>query len=148
MEDTKKLVVNLYKITSALKKNHPHRNFTPDGILVGSLGEVLAEYHYGLKPLPPGTPGHDCKKGKKKVQVKTTQRQSIQIGDNCEHLLALKLKENGSVQEWYNGPGDPVWNRVKNKKRPKNGLYAVRLNVLKKLMENVPKSQRLKREKP
>jgi len=148
MKDTKKLVCKMYEITKALKQLHEHRNFTPDGILVGSLGEVLAEYHYGLKPLPPATPLHDCKKGKKLIQIKTTQRESIQIGDNCDYLLALKLNEDGTVEEWYNGPGQRVWDRVKDKKRPKNGLYSVRLNVLRKMMENVPVKQRLKREKP
>jgi len=148
MKDTRKIVADLYALTAALKKLHKHRNFTPDGILVGSLGEVLAEYHYGLKPLPPGTALHDCKKGRKLVQVKTTQRESIQIGDNCDYLLALKLAEDGTIEEWYNGPGHPVWERVKNKTRPKNGLYSVRLNVLRKLMATVPANRRLKREKP
>ena len=148
MENTQKLVVGLYEITTKLKLQHPHRSFTPDGILVGSLGEVLAEYHYGLSPLPPGTPKHDCNKNGIDIQVKTTQKAAIQIGDDCQHLLALKLIQNGTIEEWYNGPGALVWNLVKHKTRPKNGLYSVRLNVLRKLMDSIPEEQRLKREIP
>lgn len=97
METTREHIKDLYKLVGALNKLHPHRNFTPDGILVGSIGEVLAEYHYGLSPLPPGTAAHDCKLGELLVQIRTTQRTSIQIGEPCQHLLALKLLPNGKV---------------------------------------------------
>ena len=148
MENTRELVRAIYKITAALKELHPHRNFTPDGILVGSLGEVLAEYHYDLKPLNTGTHAHDCFKGSIKVQVKTTQRESIQIGEDCEHLIALKLSQDGTVEEIYNGPGNIVWALVKDKPMPKNGLYSVRLNKLRGLMEDVAVEKRLPRIRP
>lgn len=145
MEDTRELVRSLYKITAALKKLHPHRNFTPDGILVGSLGEVLAEYHYDLKPLGTGAHAHDCVKDGISIQVKTTQRESIQIGHNCEYLIALKLHQNGTAEEIYNGPGKPVWDLVKDKPLPRNGLYSVRLNTLRHLMEIAPKAKKFPR---
>ncbi len=149
MEDTRKLVRELYEITTKLKNLHPHRNFTPDGILVGSLGEVLAEFHYALSPLNTGTRGHDCSSiNGQLVQIKTTQRESIQIGEPCKHLIALKLMPDGSASEIFNGPGALVWNLVKDKPLPKNGLYAVRLNKLRTLMERVPATQRLPRVRP
>lgn len=83
MEDTRKLVRSLYEITTELQKLHPHRNFTLDGILVGSLGEVLAEYHYGLSPPSVGTKGHDCSINGLLVQIKTAQRRTIQIGGHA-----------------------------------------------------------------
>ena len=145
MEDTRKLVRSLYEITAKLKELHPHRNFTPDGILVGSLGEVLAEFHYKLSPLNTGTKGHDCSLNGRLVQIKTTQRESIQIGEPCEHLIALKLMPDGTANEVFNGPGSLVWNLVKDKPLPKNGLYAVRLNKLRSLMQSVPATQRVPR---
>lgn len=145
MEDTRKLVRSLYQITAKLKELHPHRNFTPDGILVGSLGEVLAEFHYALSPLNTGTKAHDCSINGRLVQVKTTQRESIQIGEPCEHLIALKLMPDGASIEIYNGPGSLVWNLVKDKPLPKNGLYSVRLNKLRVLMKSIPAIQRVAR---
>jgi hypothetical protein len=130
MESTRDYIKKIYEIVGALNKLHPHRNFTPDGIMVGSIGEVLAEYHYALKPLPPGTAAHDCQSGSLMVQVKTTQRKSIQIGEPSEHLLALKLNQDGTVEEFYNGPGEPVWALVKH------------------MMTIVPTEQRIARAKP
>jgi hypothetical protein len=143
VEDTKQLVRELYAITAKLKALHQHRHFTPDGILVGSIGEVLAEYHYGLTPLGVVEPAHDCRHERCLVQVKTTQRDAIQMGEPCQHLIALKLLPDGSVLEAYNGPGDLVWNLVKDKPRPKNGLYPIRLKALGTLMESVPTLLRL-----
>jgi hypothetical protein len=80
MEETRKLVRQLYEITAKLHELYPHRNFTPDGILLGSLGEILAEYHYSLSPLNIGTKYHDYSIDGLLVQIKTTQRSSIQIG--------------------------------------------------------------------
>ena len=148
MEDTRKLVRSLYEITAKLKELHPHRNFTPDGILVGSLGEVLAEFHYGLEPLATSAKGHDCTINGLLVQVKTTQRNSIQIGKPCDHLIALKLMPDGTAVEFFNGPGSLVWNLVKDKPMPKNGLYPVRLNKLRELMNGVATERRVARVKP
>lgn len=148
IEDTRTLVRSLYEITARLNQLHPHRNFTLDGILVGSLGEVLAEYHYGLSPLDTGTKCHDCCIGDHNVQVKTTQRDAIQIGEPCEHLIALKLLPDGTVEEIFNGPGHLVWNLVKDKPLPKNGLYAVRVTKLRAIMTTVPASERLARVRP
>jgi hypothetical protein len=148
MKETRRLVQSLYEITTKLQELHPHRNFTPDGILVGSLGEVLAEYHYGLSPLATGTQGHDCSINGKLVQIKTTQRNSIQIGEPCDHLIALKLLRNGTIEEVFNGPGSLVWNLVKDKRRPRNGLYAVSFKKLSGLMREVSDNQRIRRAHP
>ncbi len=134
MENTRKLVRSLYQITAKLKELHPHRNFAPDGILVGSLGEELAEFHYGLEPLATRSKAHDFSINGLFVQVKTTQRDSIQIGEPCDHLIALKLMPDGTAEEFFNGPGNLVWDLVKHKPLPKNGLYAARLNKLRELM--------------
>jgi len=145
MDATRKLITELYSIVRKLEELHPHRNFTPDGILVGSIGEVLAEYHYGLSPLPPGTPKHDCSRDGLLIQVKTTQGASIQIGEPCDHLLALKLSKAGTIEEFYNGPGGPVWDLVKGKPLPKNGLYAIRLPKLRKMMTDVAQEDQIAR---
>ena len=42
----KKLVASIYDAVNQLGKLFPGRHFTPDGIMVGSLGEVLAEIEY------------------------------------------------------------------------------------------------------
>lgn len=46
------LVAELYRVVNELEAMFPGRHFTPDGHLVGSLGECLAAHHYGLQLLP------------------------------------------------------------------------------------------------
>ena len=43
----------------ALKSLFPDRHVTLDGHLVGSLGEVITAYHYGINLLPPSEKLHD-----------------------------------------------------------------------------------------
>ena len=46
------LICDLYQIVGELEAMFPGRHFTPDGHLVGSLGECLAAYHYSLELMP------------------------------------------------------------------------------------------------
>ena len=47
------LIKQLFMLTNELGLLFPGRPFTPDGHLVGSIGEVLASHHYDLHLLPP-----------------------------------------------------------------------------------------------
>lgn len=46
-------VKNIYKAVSELEAMFPGRPFTPDGHMVGSLGECLVADAYNLKLMPP-----------------------------------------------------------------------------------------------
>jgi hypothetical protein len=41
-------VADIYRAVAELEKLYPGRKFTPDGHLVGSIGEVIAAEHFGL----------------------------------------------------------------------------------------------------
>ncbi|WP_251158233.1 DUF6998 domain-containing protein [Caniella muris] len=47
--ETAQAIRELYAVTNRLGALYPGRHFTPDGHMVGSLGEVVAAEHYGLK---------------------------------------------------------------------------------------------------
>lgn len=132
----KSLVQELYRVVGELGQLAEGRHFTPDGHLVGSIGEVLAAHHFDLELLAASARTHDAKQGDKLVQVKATQGKRIAISSCPDHLLALKLNSDGSFNEIYNGPGKPVWDLVKDKKLPKNGQYKVSLTALKKLADS------------
>jgi hypothetical protein len=87
----------------------PSRSFTIDGHLIGSVGEVLAAEQYGLDLLPCSAPCHDGKHRASgtPVQVKVTQGSAVAFssGDVPEHVLALKLLPDGTLVEFFNGPG-------------------------------------------
>ena len=57
------LVRKLYSVVARLEAIFKDRPFTPDGHLVGSLGEVLAAHHYGLTLLPASAEAHDATGG-------------------------------------------------------------------------------------
>lgn len=62
-------VHDLIQIVGDLEEAYPGRHFTLDGHLVGSLGEVLAEYYYGVELYTASTPKHDGCVGGKEVQI-------------------------------------------------------------------------------
>jgi hypothetical protein len=45
-------VARIYQATAELEALYPGRKFTPDGHLVGSIGEVIAADDLGLVPCP------------------------------------------------------------------------------------------------
>lgn len=141
------LVGGIYGIVAELETMFPARKFTPDGIMVGSIGEVLAAYHYDLNLLPTGCATHDAKsRDGRCVQVKTTQRHSIDIRSMPEHLLVLRLEADGRCREFYNGPGALVWEKiVQGRPLPKAGFYSMSLARLAKLQREVRPDQKVER---
>ncbi|MBI4765866.1 MAG: hypothetical protein HY787_14920 [Deltaproteobacteria bacterium] len=123
----------------------PGRPFIPDGHMIGSIGEALAQHYYGLKLNRPSTQGEDGQAEGRSVEVKTTQRESVAFRSEPKTLLVLKLYSNGDFEEIYNGNGSRVWATINTEKRPGNGQYQVKLKNLRRLMKEVPESEKLKR---
>jgi hypothetical protein len=140
-----KLLRAIYEAVDGLEAMFPGRFFTPDGHMVGSLGEALAAYYYGIQLSQASTQCHDGICENRQVQVKATQGDRVAITSQPEHLLVLKLNRDGSFIETYNGPGSLVWNLVAHKPKPKNGQYQVSLATLRRLMEGVDPHDRLQR---
>ena len=138
------IVRNLYSLVESLEGLFPGRHFTPDGHLLGSLGEVMVAYHYGLNLLPPSTQTHDAMAPDGRlVQIKATQVKSIGIREQPQHLLVMKINRDGSFIEIYNGPGDIAWNACG--KMQKNGQRRISTKTLADLMSKVPENERLPR---
>jgi len=137
------IVKRLYKVVRSLEQIFPGRPFTPDGHLVGSLGEVIAASRHNLTLLRPSAVKHDAKTvNGKLVQIKITQRKSVALRSEPRHLIVLKLLQDGTTQEVYNGPGKKPWNQ--SGKMMKNGQRAINLSKLRVLMEDVPGTSRIR----
>ena len=54
------LLAKLYAIVARLEALFRDRKFTPDGHLVGSIGEVIAKHMFTLELLPAGARVHDA----------------------------------------------------------------------------------------
>ena len=138
------LISGLYAIVSELEEMLG-RPFTPDGHMVGSIGEALAAHHYGLTLMPPSTRGCDAKLGQKKIEIKATQGNRVAFRCRPEHLIVLKINKDGSFDEIYNGDGTRVWALVAHKPIPSNGQLSVSLTALRKLASQVQDSERIVR---
>jgi hypothetical protein len=118
------LIAQLYETVHALHKLFPERHFTPDGHLVGNIGEVVAAYTYGLT-LNDKTvnPGFDARIGDDgpTVEIKLTADRSVSVSSVPKlpkYLVVLTYHETDGFHEVYSGefPVD-LWNRKKPSKR-------------------------------
>lgn len=106
MDGIKEKVQKLIEIVKELEQDFPGRHFTLDGHLVGSIGEVMASYYYGIKLFEASAPCHDGEVDGKLVQIKITQQDTIVIREKPDYLIALYLNRDGQIYEIYNGPGE------------------------------------------
>jgi hypothetical protein len=136
----------IYQAVKILEEGYPGRKFTPDGILVGTLGEVLAEEKYELDLLPPKTKDFDAKDCRgRRVQIRCNQRNTTPIkkGAKKDMILALKLLPDGSIEEIFNGPASVAHQLTVGRKADSAGFVGLSHNKLRKLMESVPESKRV-----
>lgn len=144
------LIKDIYRAVNELEEmftdaDGHKRHFTPDGHMVGSIGEVLAAYHYGIELFTASYKVHDGEIEGRKVQIKATQGDSIALSSEPDYLLVLKISKEGVAKEIYNGPGKVVWDLVKDKPTPKNGQFQIGSSKLRLLMKEIPGSERIKR---
>ena len=136
------LVKQLYEIVNELEKRFPGRKFTPDGHLVGSIGEVLTAYYYGLELLDNSYERHDAKtRDNRLVQIKITQGNRVGLRSQPDFLIVMKLHKDGQASEVYNGSGRLPWEQAG--KMQKNGQRSISLSRLKSLDRQVPIDERI-----
>ena len=81
----------LYRITAELEEKYPGRRFTPDGHMVGSIGEVYAAEKYGLSLLEASSEKHDARSANGRlIQIKITQTDRVSIYSEPDYLIVMK----------------------------------------------------------
>ena len=130
MELIREKVQEMFRTVAELEEAFPGRHFTLDGHLVGSIGEVLAAYYYGIKLYTAGEPVYDGEVDGRKIQIKSTQQDNIVISGKPDYLVVLYLTKKGNVYEVYNGPGAEPWGMY-----PKEDSHNNRHMLVNKLME-------------
>ena len=97
MNMIKQQVQRLVEIVAQLEAEFPGRHFTLDGHLVGSIGEVMAAYYYGIELYAASTEIHDGEvDGKKSIDIDKIQKSDIVgIRKNtfgCEVMVSDRTK--------------------------------------------------------
>jgi hypothetical protein len=90
------------------------RPISPDGHLVGSLGEIFAAVELGLSLATPSNKGYDAVDARgNKVEIKTTTGRSISLsaaGTEATRLVVVVLDRTGEASIAFDGPAQAVWN--------------------------------------
>ncbi len=146
--DIQKAIQQLCKITTELKDNHKSKKFTLDGRLVGDLGEVIAEENYKITLFDNIQPLYDATtEDGKMVQIKATFKDKLTFP--TEHIpelfLGLKLNEDGSFKEIYNGPGKYIKELIGKRKSPYNRLHLLPIEKLRDISSKIPETERIKK---
>ena len=139
-------VQKMIEIVAELEKEFPARHFTLDGHLVGSIGEVMAAYYYGVDLFKASTERHDGIVNDCEVQIKITQQDNIVIHAEPDYLIVLYLTKKGDVYEVYNGPGKLAWESAS--KIDSHNNRHMRVNKLLELNDQVSIEERIKQIKP
>ena len=131
----------IYSIVEELENQYPGRHFTPDGHMLGSIGEVYAAEKYGLQLYEASYPVHDAEtEDGRKVQIKLTQTNRIAIYEQPDYLIVLKIDKDGTICEIYNGPGKEPWEMAGSPQKTGQRVISI-----KKLMSiDVPDNQRIR----
>lgn len=144
MEQFKKAIANLYNSVKKLRIAFPNKLFTPDGRMVGDIGEAIAAIDFGVKldkKIRRHWDGEWVDKNNKShlVQVKTTQKESTYIKKPPEEgiFLVFKIFNDGNYRVVYNGSIMLVWKNVKDQKNKEKSISVDRL----KMLNNDPKSK-------
>jgi Family of unknown function (DUF6998) len=102
-------VARIYRAVAELERLYPMRKFTPDGHLVGSIGEVVAAKALGLTLYQMGKPGHDAYDANGDVQIKMTAGKNVGMYATCNRLVVLRIVSPEEAEIVYDGPGEPAW---------------------------------------
>jgi hypothetical protein len=141
-------IEQLFKIILKLQKKFPNRKFTLDGRLVGDLGEIFVEKNYSVKLFDKQEKKHDGISGNRKVQIKTTFKNYLTFPcgkDNIpDYYIGIKLSEDGKYAEIYNGPGQYIYNCLKDNKKSGNGYYKISISKLIELKNKVKENEKIK----
>ena len=142
MENVISQVQKLIAIVKELEEDFPGRHFTLDGHLVGSIGEVMAAYYYGIELYKASEKGYDGEVDGRRVQIKISQQDNIVIPHEPDFLIVMYLRKNGDIFEVYNGPGKLAWD-IASKRDSHNNRHMM-VNKLMELDKTVDDEQRIK----
>jgi hypothetical protein len=138
------LIKELYSTVSELKKMFPSKHFTPDGHMVGSIGECLVADAYGLTLQTALNKGFDTtSESGLTVKTEATQSNHVAFRSCPEHAIVIKIDKSGTFEEIYNGSGARVFDHSTGKPLPSNGQYQISISKLRQLQDLVSSEEAL-----
>lgn len=142
------LLKQIYSAVADLEAMFPGRHFTPDGHMVGSIGETLAAHYYGITLYPPSHPKFDGHKDGKEIQIKATQKDRVILEHGAGVLLVLQIAQDGTFEDVYNGNASRAWQSLSHRSTQKTGGKSISLKQLRVLQKEVQEEEKIARQDP
>lgn len=148
LDFVKNRILELQKIVEELNARFPHKKFTLDGRLVGDLGEIVAEKIYDVNLFLNVKKYYDgLTSDNKQVQIKVTFKDHLTFKHCPDYYLGLQFNKDGSFEEVFNGKGEMIQERYKNRKNIGKELLNFPISELKVLSKKVKEEDRIKLRK-
>jgi len=132
-----KLIADLYNVVDGLDEMFADckRRFTPDGHLIGSIGEAVARHIYDLNLEMSSKAGYDATipSTSQTVQIRTTSTTSVSVRKAefyADCLLVLKLDRRSGFEEIYAGLFPHYL--FTDKEPDRRGYYSIAISTLQK----------------
>lgn len=141
-------LAQLFGAVSDLQAAYPQKRFTLDGRLVGDIGEVVASLSYQITLNEGLTKHHDAVADDgRNVQIKATFSNHLTFpADHVpDYYIGIRLNQDGTFEEIYNGPGHLIGDELKSRQRTQNGLHSGIMGKLRRLNQLVADHERIPR---
>jgi len=137
-------LVKIFEGINQLRVALPIKEFTIDGRLVGDIGEALVQRDYEVQLYDKLVEGYDGETPDGRlVQIKATFKDSLTFTKTPDYYVGIKINEDGTYTEIFNGPGKVIEDRYKHRKGFGEKILSFPNKVLSKLSENIPSDQRI-----
>ncbi len=120
------------------------RRFTPDGRMVGDIGEVIAGSFYQVKLDDVSRRDWDGTCNARNVQIKATSGNDTYLKEPPKNgfadglLMVFQInRESGDYKLIYNGDIQRVWDALNNISLDRTGAKMISLNSLRNLQKSV-----------
>jgi len=124
------------------------KSFTIDGRLVGDIGEVLVARDYDVTLYKEQKETHDGYTSLGQlVQIKATFKKKLTFKKTPEYYLGVLLKEDGTYEEIYNGPGKYIEERYSHRAGLGFKTLPFPISVLQEIFATIPQSEKIPKRK-
>ncbi len=145
-ETIKEALQKIFDGISQLRKASPNKKFTIDGRLVGDIGEAIVQRDYNVTLYEKLIKGYDGETDDGRlVQIKATFKNSLTFTKTPDYYLGIKINEDGSYSEIYNGPGKYIKKEYEHRKGFGEKLLSFPNSVLNEISKNIPISEKVQK---
>lgn len=145
-ETIKEALQKIFGGISQLRKALPNKKFTIDGRLVGDIGEAIVQRDYNVTLYEKLIEGYDGETNDGRlVQIKSTFKNSLTFRKTPDYYLGIKINEDGSYLEIYNGPGKYIKKKYEHRKGFGEKLLSFPNSVLNGISKNIPIGEKVQK---